>query len=107
MPAYIPNWQPIRAALEKAYDELGLKMVRPDPMSATFQEHHWALAVSIYNQAQSDQQEMRRCQSTGCGIGLDFHTVIRCLDCRMQMCANCAKHHFGPQHGGRAQLAHG
>lgn len=101
---YVSNWQTIRAALEKAYEELGWKI---NPSGQSFQDNHWELAVSVYNQAQANVMEGQKCQGRNCNTKLNYHTVIRCLDCRMAMCEYCAKPHFGDGHANRAKLAYG
>ncbi len=99
-----PDWRPIRNALDEAYKTLGLSMLT-EPGNSYYPTEHWNIAVLVYQSAIKDAAKFTACRS--CGVQLDFHSAVRCLDCGMIMCESCARQHFGSGHGDRAAASHG
>ncbi len=99
------DWQSVRDALEDAYKELGLEMVETEPGSRKYPDEHWNLAGLVRDHVAAQYSRLLG-SCISCKTSLNFHTVIRCLDCRAPLCENCAPAHFGPSHGSRASAAH-
>lgn len=95
------DWRPLANALEKVYEFLGLQ--KEDNGIC---DHDWNLGVRLFHEFKEQQTANQTCMGLNCKTPLTYHTVIRCLDCRMALCEYCAKAHFGPQHGERARAAH-
>lgn len=95
------DWTGIRKALEAAYERLGLSMIKDDSGSH-YQEDHWNIAGLVYEHIWAT---MGKC--VHCSKSLNYHSVIRCLECKAPMCESCAVDHFGPGHVTRAASARG
>lgn len=98
---FFDGWQSVRDALEHAYAELGLQMIQSAPSMWEYPAEHWNIAGLVRDYVMRHQGACLQCRAP-----LDFHTVIRCLDCRALLCEACAPKHFGPTHAQRAASAH-
>lgn len=102
---YFNNWTVIRSALDAAYKELGLTMIKTGENSQSYPDDHWNIAGLIHEYVHNKIFDNHsRCKS--CNVGLNIETIIRCLDCNMPLCAPCAKKHFGSGHDDRAMQTH-
>lgn len=103
---HFADWRSVRDALEHAYAKLGLEMIQTAPGCREYPAEHWNIAGFVHEQASAEYSRLVG-SCINCKGGLNFETVIRCLDCRATLCERCAVQHFGPSHPKRAAAAHG
>lgn len=80
------DWQPIRKAIEAAYEALGQEIGGDIP------EADWnlaGLAIDAY-------RHETRAKCIDCRSPLWPSQTIRCLDCKAPLCERCAPRHFWP-----------
>ena len=102
---HFSNWPSVRDALEIAYVELGLQMIQTSPGTKEYPAEHWNIAGLVHDHAAGQYRRLVG-SCVDCRSALNYHSVIRCLDCKSTFCETCAAMHFGPTHRGRAVAAH-
>ena len=103
-PRFFDDWPAVRDALEHAYAQLGLEMVQREPGLREYPAEHWNIAGIVRDFVLRERASAEVCMT--CKATLTFANVIRCLDCRAQLCECCAGVHFGGGHKQRAAAAH-
>lgn len=95
----------VRDGIAHAYRVLGLKQEQTGPGCSRYPPRDWNLAGLITEHAASHYSRLYGSCRT-CHAALNFHTVIRCLDCKSPLCERCAVDHFAAAHPSRAAAAH-